>query len=103
VAGAKAPKGASIRINVSKGTGVVIVPNVVGQTLGDAETQLAKSGLTGAVQFRVPSAQPAGTVVAQHPPGGQARKGSTVELNVSLGTPTSPQATSPTGTTVSKP
>ena len=60
-AGAKTAKGASIRINVSKGTGVVIVPNVVGQTLGDAETQLAKSGLTGAVQFHVPSTQPAGT------------------------------------------
>jgi serine/threonine-protein kinase len=109
-AGGKAPKGATIRINVSKGTGVVIVPNVVGQTLGDAETQLAKSGLTGVVQFRVPSAQPVGTVVAQNPAGGQARKGSRVQLNVSLGasnapsTTTTPSATtSPTGTTVSTP
>jgi beta-lactam-binding protein with PASTA domain len=112
-AGGQAAKGATIRINVSKGTGVVIVPNVVGQTLGDAETQLAKSGLTGAVQFRVPSAQPVGTVVAQNPPGGQARQGSTVELNVSLGAPNAPSTsttattpsatTSPAGTTVSRP
>lgn len=85
-AGARAAKGASIRINVSQGTGLVIVPNVVGETLGDAETQLARSGLTGAVQFRVPSPQPAGTVVAQTPVGGKARKGSTVQLNVSRGT-----------------
>lgn len=116
-AGGKTAKGATIRINVSKGTGIVIVPNVVGQTLGTAETQLATAGLTGAVQFHVQSAQPAGTVVAQNPPGGQARQGSKVELNVSRGaantpptttttntTTTTPSATtSPTGTTVSTP
>lgn len=123
-AGGKASKGATVQINVSKGTGLVIVPAVVGQALGNAETQLAKSGLKGAVQFRVKSAQPVGTVVAQNPPGGQAREGSTVELNVSLGntpsastttttvattttqpaSPTTPSvATSPTTTTVSAP
>ena len=85
-AGGKAAKGATVRINVSKGTGVVIVPNVVGLTAGEAETKLAQAGLKPVVQLHVPSAQPAGTVVAQNPAGGQARKGSSVQLNVSDGT-----------------
>jgi eukaryotic-like serine/threonine-protein kinase len=96
-AGSKAAKGASVAISVSKGTGVVIVPNVVGQSLGDAETALAKAGLKSNVQLRVPSAQPAGTVVAQNPPGGQAKRGSTVQLNVSTGAGSSSGGT--TGTT----
>jgi len=54
-------------------------------TLGEAETQLAKADLKPVVQLRVPSAQPPGTVVAQDPPGGQAKRGSTVRLNVSTG------------------
>jgi beta-lactam-binding protein with PASTA domain len=84
-AGSKAGSGTTVQINISKGTGVVIVPNVVGVTVGDAETLLAKAGLKGVVQLRVPSSQPTGTVVAQNPPGGQARRGSTVRLNVSTG------------------
>jgi serine/threonine-protein kinase len=84
-AGAKAPKGSTIRINVSKGSATVIVPNVVGKSVGDAETMLAQHGLKGVVQLHVPSAQPSGTVVAQDPPGGQAKRGSDVKLNVSTG------------------
>jgi len=105
-AGNKAAKGSTIHINVSQGTGLVIVPNVVGSTVGDAETTLAKAGLKGVVQAHVPSAQPAGTVTAQDPPGGQAKRGSKVKLNVSTGSgasgatgasgPTGP--TGPTGT-----
>ena len=98
-AGSKAGKGTTVRINISKGTGIVIVPNVVGVTVGDAETQLAKAGLKGVVQLRVPSAQPAGTVVAQNPPGGQARRGSTVRLNVSTGAGAASGATGATGPT----
>ena len=85
-AGSKLAKGAAVAIKVSKGTGLVIVPNVVGTSVGDAETTLAKAGLKGVVQLHVPSAQPPGTVVAQNPPGGQARRGSPVRLNVSTGT-----------------
>jgi serine/threonine-protein kinase len=98
-AGSKAGKGSAISIAVSKGTGLVIVPNVVGQAVGDAETTLAKAGLAGNVQFHVPSAQPPGTVVAQNPPGGQARRGSTVQLNVSTGSGSSSGATGTTGAT----
>jgi serine/threonine-protein kinase len=110
-AGSNAQKGAAVQINVSKGTGVAIVPNVVGLSVGDAETQLAKAGFTGVVQFRVASAKPAGTVVAQAPPGGKAKIGSKVQLNASKGTgaagPTGPAAatgaTGPTGPTSTKP
>ena len=96
-AGSKAAKGGSVQINISKGTGVAIVPTVVGLTVGAAETKLAKAGLTGVVQFHVASAKPTGTVVAQAPPGGQAKIGSKVQLNVSNGTGTGP--TGPTTTT----
>ena len=68
-AGSKAAKGAAVRVNVSKGSATVVVPNVVGMSLGEAETQLAKASLKPAVQLRVPSAQPAGAVVAQDPAG----------------------------------
>jgi eukaryotic-like serine/threonine-protein kinase len=95
-AGSKAGKGSSVRINVSKGSATVVVPDAVGMTLGQAETQIAKAGLKPVVQLRVPSAQPPGTVVAQNPPGGQAKRGSTVRLNVSTGSAAG--ATGATGT-----
>lgn len=101
-AGSKLAKGAAVAIKVSKGTGLVIVPNVVGMTLGEAETQIAKAGLKPVVQLRVPSAQPPGTVVAQNPPGGQAKRGSDVRMNVSTGGGSgsggATGATGPTGT-----
>jgi eukaryotic-like serine/threonine-protein kinase len=100
-AGSKAPKGATVRINVSKGSATVIVPNVVGSAVGDAETALAKAGLKGVVQLHVPSAQAAGTVVAQDPQGGKAKRGSEVKLNVSTGAGASGAtgASGPTGPT----
>jgi eukaryotic-like serine/threonine-protein kinase len=96
-AGSKAGKGSTVRINVSKGTATVVVPDVVGMTLGEAETQIAKAGLKPVVQLRVPSAQPPGTVVAQNPPGGQAKRGSAVRLNVSTGSAASSGASGATG------
>jgi len=83
-AGAQADKDAQVTINVSKGTGRVDVPNVVGQTRGEAEAALSSAGLEADVA-EVPSAQPEGTVVAQHPVGGTVDKGSAVRINVSLG------------------
>jgi len=83
-AGAQADNDAQVTINVSKGTGLVDVPNVVGQTRGEAEAALSSAGLEADVA-EVPSAQPEGTVVAQHPVGGTVDKGSAVRINVSLG------------------
>jgi serine/threonine-protein kinase len=83
-AGADAADGASVTIAVSKGTGLVDVPNVVGLSRGEAEAEISSAKLEANV-VEVPSADPAGTVVAQNPVGGQARQGSTVRLNVSQG------------------
>ena len=83
-AGAQAAKGSAVRINISKGTGLVTVPNVVGQPRDDAESEVTQLGLkTNTVT--VPSPEPAGTVVAQNPIGGQLRQGESVRLNVSAG------------------
>ena len=83
-AGADAADGASVTIAVSKGTGLVDVPNVVGLSRGEAEAEISSAKLEANV-VEVPSTDPAGTVVAQNPVGGQAREGSTVRLNVSQG------------------
>jgi beta-lactam-binding protein with PASTA domain len=76
----------SVRLNVSKGTGLVDVPSMVGLTRAEAEAQLSDAGLEANV-FEVPSIEPAGTVVAQNPVGGELRQGEAVRLNVSTGTP----------------
>ena len=91
--GERVSKDSSVRLNVSKGSGLVDVPSVVGLTQADAQAQLADAGLEANV-FRVPSIELAGTVVAQHPVGGQAREGSAVRINVSTGTP--PPSDTPT-------
>lgn len=94
-AGERADSGSPVRINVSKGTGRVEVPDVVGQTADDAGANLRKAGLEAKV-FDVPSAEPEGTVVAQNPPSGsELGKGDTVRINVSTG---EGAATTPTDT-----
>lgn len=82
--GTSAAKGTTVRLNVSKGSKLVTVPSVVGTTQSDATAQVTAAGLTPNV-VQVPSTEPAGTVVAQHPVGGQAERGSPVRLNVSRG------------------
>jgi eukaryotic-like serine/threonine-protein kinase len=83
-AGAEAEAGSTVTIEVSQGTGLVEVPNVVGLTRGQAEAELSSARLEANV-VEVPSDEPAGTVVAQNPVGGQAQQGSAVRLNVSAG------------------
>ncbi len=83
-AGAEAARGSTVTIDVSKGSGLVEVPNVVGMTRGQAEAELSNAQLEANV-VQVPSDEPVGTVVAQNPVGGQAQQGSTVRLNVSAG------------------
>jgi serine/threonine-protein kinase len=81
----EARKGSSVRINVSKGSGEVTVPDVVGQTEEAAKAQLAQLNLKANVD-NVPSSEPEGTVVAQNPGAGStARADSLVRLNVSDG------------------
>ena len=83
-AGAEAERGATVTIDVSKGTGLVEVPNVVGMTRGQAEAELSNARLEANV-VDVPSDEPVGTVVAQNPVGGQVQQGTAIRLNVSAG------------------
>jgi len=83
-AGAKAAKESAVRLNVSKGSGTVNVPSLVGTSQNDAVAQLEAAGLDANV-VPVPSTEPAGTVVAQNPSSGEVRRGSSVRLNVSTG------------------
>jgi serine/threonine-protein kinase len=95
-AGADAADGSTVTINVSKGSGLVDVPNVVGMSRSQAEAELTAAKL-GANAVDVPSDQPEGTVVAQNPAGGQLKQGGTVRINVSQGpSTTTPPSTSPT-------
>lgn len=103
-AGASVSKGSTISIHVSKGQATI--PNVVGQPLSSARAALRGAGLVAAV-FDVPSAQPKGTVVAQHPAANtKVARGSKVRINVSTGsagqTPTT-AGTTTRGTTTTTP
>ena len=61
------------------------VPNVVGRSLGDAQSRLAEAGFKTEV-FRETNKAPVGEVFKQSPTGGtEAKKGSTIILNVSSG------------------
>jgi serine/threonine-protein kinase len=96
-AGETIARGTSVRINVSKGSATANVPSEVGQTSDEAQRDLAAKGFKPTI-VQVPSDQPLGTVVAQSPSGGQARKGANVEMNVSKG-PDATTTTTPTATT----
>jgi beta-lactam-binding protein with PASTA domain len=99
-AGERVAPGIKVRLNVSKGSANVEVPVEVGNTVDQAQSELAAKGFKVSIT-RVPSEQPVDTVVAQDPSGGQARKGSTVRLSVSEGPPaaTTEPATTTTVTT----
>jgi beta-lactam-binding protein with PASTA domain len=93
VAGVTAVGGTTVKLSVSSGRRPVVVPQVVGQTQGDAVSALTRLGLTPQLH-NVPSAKPAGVVVAQKPPAGmEIDKGSPVTVNVSTGTATSATTT----------
>jgi beta-lactam-binding protein with PASTA domain len=97
-AGDRVAPHSTVRINVSKGTGTVAVPSVVGTTVDQAQSQLTAEGFKPVVTH-VQSDSPADTVVAQTPSGGQAPKGSTVQLSVSSGQTTTTSGSTTTVTT----
>jgi serine/threonine-protein kinase len=71
------------------------VPDVVGLKLPQARHQLRSVGLLASV-VQVPSTEPAGTIVAQAPKANQAlRRGTSVQVNVSKGKPTTQMAAIP--------
>ena len=97
-AGAEGDAGGVVTINVSKGSGQVDVPSVVGLDRAEAESTIESAKLRPNVVL-VPSSQPEGTVVAQNPAGGTLREGATVRLNVSTGPGTDPTTTTTDGAT----
>ena len=83
--GTKVPKGSTVTLRVSSGTGQVKVPAVEGQNLNDAVATVVRAGLTPVV-IQVPSQEAKGTVLAQDPPANeQVQAGSKVRMNVSGG------------------
>jgi serine/threonine-protein kinase len=97
-AGARAAKGATVTLKVSKGPPLVSVPSVVGQKQAAAQSTLTAAGLKPFV-FHVASPEPKGTVTAQKPVGGaRAPKGSKVRINVATGPPPTTTATTPSTT-----
>ncbi|MFL6037978.1 MAG: PASTA domain-containing protein [Gaiellaceae bacterium] len=101
VAGVTADAGTIVKLAVSSGERPVLVPQVVGQTQGSAVNAVTAKGLQPVLQ-NVPSAQPAGTVVAQKPKAGtEVDKGAKVTLNISTGTGPATTTTTTTATTAS--
>jgi beta-lactam-binding protein with PASTA domain len=85
-AGEKAPLDSPVRINVSRGTGRVQVPDVVGRTAAEAGAILRRAGLATPNVVSVPSDRPANEVIAQNPPAGtEVKKETRVRINVSNG------------------
>ena len=88
-AGIVVVEGTSVRINVSKGSKPVTVPNVVNLPFGQAQLELQQAGFNVS-SIDVASDLKAGIVVDQDPSGGsESSKGSTVTLSVSTGPSTS--------------
>lgn len=86
-AGSKLKEGGSVRLVVSRGSGRVAVPDIVGQTASYAESKLREAGL---VADRQPDAYsetvPEGNVISQDPAAGApVQRGSPVKYVVSKG------------------
>jgi serine/threonine-protein kinase len=83
---AKAHKGDTVTISVSKGPPQVTIPAVVGKNIDDATNDLEQLGLTVIPKAQT-SDKPQGEVLDQNPePGTQVAKNSAVTLTVSSGT-----------------
>ena len=87
-AGEQAEKGATIKINVSKGTEQVSVPDLKGKSADDAQKALSQAGLNGKQGDTVYSDDVAeGAVASQDTSAGsKANKGDTIVYHLSKGT-----------------
>jgi serine/threonine-protein kinase len=93
-------KGSTITLAVAKQPQDAEVTDVTGETQGDAVKRLTKDGFeVTIVQQPVNSQEGDGVVIQQDPPGGKAKRGSTVTLTVGKFTPGAP----PPGTTTTTP
>jgi len=86
-AGKSVPKGSKVRVNVMSGPAQGTVPSVVGQPLPQAIAALRRAGFNPNPTY-VDSSAPANQVIHQNPaPGTSEPKGTTVDLQVSNGPP----------------
>ena len=85
--GIRARKGGDVRLTVSKGGDVLLLPTLMGGPLTRARRILVDGGLLLGRVTQIHSAEyPAGDVIAQDPPPGTpVRRGTAVDLLVSLG------------------
>lgn len=91
----KVKRGTRVYINVSRGTGLVAVPNLVGTTRAKAQQRVRSLGLVPVVVLVASGAKPE-TVVAQNPPvRSQVPKGTKVRLRVSKGAATTAKKPKP--------
>lgn len=98
-------RGGQVTLVIDSGAQQVVVPDLTGKSVADAQAALDRLGLDS-TKTEVTSDQPAGTVVDQSPkPDGKAAKGSLVTLSVAKArggaqpTPTTETTTPTTGTT----
>jgi serine/threonine-protein kinase len=86
-AGSRAKIGSEVRLIVSRGTDQIVVPDVAGKTLAQAQRTLSEAGLsTGQVSRTHSEAHAREQVIAQEPqPGAQVVRGSPIHLLQSLG------------------
>jgi beta-lactam-binding protein with PASTA domain len=85
-AGKKVPKDSTVKVVISKGPDVVVVPNLINQSLSSAAEILREKKLNIYVSGRIESPRPKGTVLEQKPkPGEKITEGSLVKVVVSKG------------------
>jgi serine/threonine-protein kinase len=85
--GTEVKRGDAVTVVVSKGKAPITVPNLVGQNVNDARTELQRLGLVAVERYK-DSDKPADTVLAQTPsPGSGAADNDEITLDVSKGPP----------------
>src|SRR5204863_5180684 len=89
-AGQTIPYGSTVTLTVSKGPQPIPIPDVTGQSGGDAEAVLVAAGFKVDIKHQYSTAVVSGNVIRQEPSGGTASAGSHVALWVSLGPRTFP-------------
>ncbi len=98
--GIKVHEGHSVVLYVSSGTDdEIIIPTVVGDMLNDAKKKLTDAGFKVSVSERESTDETEGSVLSQHPLGGEsAEKGSIVSITISVKPPVMEPTPTPTAT-----
>jgi serine/threonine-protein kinase len=94
--GVKAPYGSAVQLTV--GSGMVAVPNIVGKQIDEATQILVRAGLGAPVRTYRTGPQPVNDVRYQSPDKGKVPLGYQLQVTISLGRPvvlTTPPTTTP--------